>query len=139
MRRHVLIVHRDAELRAALSQLLARDGYQVTAEGDGREGLGRARERHPDLIVLGVLAPHLSGREFREAQKRDPTIADIPVVVVSSLATEQWARLHGVAAVFPRPFDEAAFLGVVRELTGRAAVGGREPRDATQTQRRPAG
>ena len=120
MQRHVLVVHRDAELRASLARLLARDGYRVTLEGDGREGLRKARELRPDLIVLGLLAPRLPGREFRDAQKQDAALAGIPVIVVSRLATEPWAGLREVAAVFPRPFDEAALLAAVREHAGRS-------------------
>jgi CheY-like chemotaxis protein len=65
--------------------VLEREGYQVDCVANGQAALDHLRqsEEKPDLILLDMMMPVLDGYQFREEQKRDPAISNIPVVVVS--------------------------------------------------------
>ncbi len=55
----------------------------------------------------------MNGFQFRAAQMEDPGLADVPVIITSAVATEPWAKLEGVAARFPKPFDMGALLTAI--------------------------
>ena len=82
--KRVLVVDDDRDIRELLVELLASEGYEVASAPDGRRALAEARGRRPDVILLDLMMPVMSGWEFREAQLRDPALADIPVVVVTA-------------------------------------------------------
>src|SRR5512133_753982 len=109
----VLIIEDDAETRDALSVFLQLEGYDVTSAPDGRSGLAEARLHHPDVILLDLMMPVLDGWGFRAEQKRDASIAGIPVVVVSALSDR---RDIDASAFVPKPCDLDAVLGVVARL-----------------------
>ena len=60
------------------------------------------------------MMPKMNGWQFRTAQKEDPALADIPVIITSAVAVEQWDDLEDVAGRFPKPFDIMALLEVIR-------------------------
>jgi signal transduction histidine kinase len=82
----VLIVDDDDELRESVSELLADEGYQTASVENGAQALSylRASPARPDLILLDLMMPVMSGWQFREEQLRDPTLAAIPVVVMTA-------------------------------------------------------
>ncbi len=84
-RGQVLIVEDDSDLREALSQILADEGYGVSSAEHGRAALEWLRDgSRPCLILLDLTMPVMNGWQFREEQKQDPTLASIPVVVISA-------------------------------------------------------
>jgi two-component system, OmpR family, alkaline phosphatase synthesis response regulator PhoP len=122
---HVLIIEDDGDIRACIAEALSYDGYTVAEARNGLEGLHEAATRRPDLILLDLMMPTMNGWQFRAAQNRDPALADIPVIVISALATESAASaLDGVAALFAKPFDVGTLLSAVERCT----AGAREPR-----------
>jgi CheY-like chemotaxis protein len=116
--RHVLIIEDDSEIRACIAEALSYDGYTVAEAQNGLEGLRHARSRRPDLIILDLMMPTMNGWQFRAAQKRDPTLADIPVIVTSAVAAESTGNLSDVAARFAKPFDFATLLAAVERHAG---------------------
>jgi CheY-like chemotaxis protein len=96
----VLIIEDDREIRDTLADVFEVDGYDVTHASNGLEGLAQARQQHPDVIVLDLMMPVMDGWQFREEQKRDPSIADVPVVVVSAFRD---VGEMDVAAFIPKP------------------------------------
>jgi len=106
----VLIIEDDAETRDALAVFLQLEGYDVSCACNGRSGLAEARERHPDVILLDLMMPVMDGWGFRAEQKRDASIASIPVVVVSALAER---RDIDASAFVPKPCDLDVVLGAV--------------------------
>ncbi len=95
--RKVLVVDDDAAIRETLSDVFTEEGFEVTGASNGREALERLRACRHHLVVLDLMMPVMTGWEFREEQLRDPSIASVPVIVVS-------------AAHAPRPIAAAAFL-----------------------------
>ncbi len=80
----VLIVEDDVDIRETLAELLATAGYVTAQAGNGRDALDEARRAPPDLIVLDLMMPVMDGWQFRSAQRRDPALAPIPVIVISA-------------------------------------------------------
>jgi CheY-like chemotaxis protein len=118
---NVLIVEDDRETREMLASLLATQGFHPVAAEDGLEALHllrTVRRRAPDvpcLILLDLRMPRLGGGEFRRAQLGDPTVASVPVAVMSGATdAEQRAQALGAVATVTKPIDIDVLLDVVR-------------------------
>ena len=94
----ILLVEDSKFLRLATERALARAGYEMSSAADGEEALRMAREKLPDLILLDMLLPKLSGPEVLMALKKDSSTRAIPVVVISGLSQKNAARLQGDGA-----------------------------------------
>jgi CheY-like chemotaxis protein len=108
--KRVLVVEDDDDIRSTLAELLESEGYEVASAPDGMQGLARAQERTPDLILLDLMMPVMNGWEFREQQKRDPAIAGVPVVVVSAI----WRASIDASEVIAKPFSIDQVLDAVQ-------------------------
>jgi|HubBroStandDraft_4_1064222.scaffolds.fasta_scaffold148895_2 CheY-like chemotaxis protein len=94
----ILLVDDSKFLRIATERALARAGYAVTATMDGEHALELARTSRPDLILLDMLLPRMSGPEVLKALKTDPTTAGIAVVVFTGLSSKNAERLQNDGA-----------------------------------------
>jgi CheY-like chemotaxis protein len=95
----ILLVEDSKFLRLTSERALARAGYEVSSAGDGEEALRLAREILPDLILLDMLLPKVSGPDVLIALKKDPSTSAIPVVVLTGLSQKNAARLQGDGAI----------------------------------------
>lgn len=84
----VLVVEDTDLLRRMYSDRLVQDGYRVLAAADGLEAVSVLRSDTPDLILLDLVMPKMSGLEVLELVKKDPRLSEIPVVVLSNLGQE---------------------------------------------------
>jgi len=110
----VLIVEDDDDLREMMAQLLSLEGFQAAAVANGQEALEYLRQgTAPDLILLDMMMPVMDGWEFRRRQKSDPTMAEVPVIVLSAL---DQARITDVSAeaILKKPLDFDRLLQLVR-------------------------
>lgn len=90
----ILIIDDDAVLLKLYSTRLKADNHQVETAIDGQEGLQKLKQFAPDVVVLDLLMPKLNGFKFIESMKQSPQTANIPVIVFSSVASnEQVERL----------------------------------------------
>jgi CheY-like chemotaxis protein len=81
----ILVIDDDAGAREALSSILGDEGFDVVCVAGGREGLDYLRSApRPSVILLDLNMPEMDGWEFRSAQKQDPSLCSIPVIVVSA-------------------------------------------------------
>ncbi len=118
---NVLIVEDDPDIREMLATLLASEGFHAVGAEDGLEALHllrTVRHRAPDvpcLVLLDLKMPRLSGKEFRRAQLGDPTVAGVPVAVMSGATDlEQRAKALGAVAILAKPIDCDKVMDVVR-------------------------
>jgi two-component system, OmpR family, response regulator len=83
--RHVVVVDDDVDTREVLAVILRSAGYRVDAAASGQEALGlmATLPRPPDLAVIDVIMPEMSGYDVIRAMKRTPALADVPVMVIS--------------------------------------------------------
>lgn len=100
----VLLVEDSKFLRIVNGRALAKAGYDVSMAEDGEEALRVANNTLPDVILLDMLIPKLSGLEVLKALKNNPTTMTIPVVVLSSLSQKNGERLKqsGAAEYFEK-------------------------------------
>jgi CheY-like chemotaxis protein len=94
----ILLVEDSKFLRIATERVLTKAGYLVTCAADGDEALLTAQKNVPDLIILDMLLPKLSGPEVLHALKKNAATADIPVLVLSSLSKKNEEKLLGAGA-----------------------------------------
>ena len=106
-RGEVMVVEDDYAIRETLRELLEDEGYRVTPAANGAEALHHLRnDRAPGLILLDLMMPVMNGWEFRDAIRRDPALAEIPVVLLS--ADDELAQKAGAMRVqgyLSKPFQ----------------------------------
>jgi CheY-like chemotaxis protein len=90
----ILLVEDSKFLRLTAERALARAGYEMSSAADGEEALRIAGEKLPDLILLDMLLPKLSGQDVLIELKKDPATKAIPVVVMTGLSQKNAARLQ---------------------------------------------
>jgi len=114
-----MVIEDDPAVRETLHDLLSDEGYQVVEACNGREALDRLQsgERHPGVILLDLMMPVMDGWQFRREMRADPSLPDIPVVVMSaSLTVEREAQGMSAAAVLPKPVGLDLLLATVKRL-----------------------
>jgi CheY-like chemotaxis protein len=89
----ILLVDDSKPILHANERALLKAGYEVVCAEDGESALKLARERNPDLILLDMILPKISGPEVLAQLKNDPATVDIPVVVLSSLTEKNRQKL----------------------------------------------
>jgi len=123
MTKTVLIVE-DNELNMKLfHDLLEAHGYQTLQTRNGMEALQLARDNRPDLILMDIQLPEVSGLEVTKWLKEDDRLRAIPVVAVTAFAMkgdEERIREGGCEAYISKPISVATFLDTVRQFIGDA-------------------
>ncbi len=100
----VLLVEDSKFLRMANERALSKAGFEVSTAADGEEALQVAKDKLPDIILLDLMLPKISGTEVLKALKANPATMDIPVIVLTSLSqkNEEKLLLEGAAAYFEK-------------------------------------
>lgn len=94
----VLLVEDSKFLKIAHERVLTRAGYKVITAADGEEALKIVRQTSPNVILLDMLLPRLSGQDVLRALKSDPATTHIPVIIVTSLSKRNAEKLEGAGA-----------------------------------------
>lgn len=125
---NILIVEDSRFLRLANERALTKAGHNVISASDGEEGLRLAVERQPDLIILDMLLPKMSGPEVLRTIRANTEIGKTPVMVLTSLpqANENKLLKEGATAYFEKSLltidkGSAPFVDAVVKLLARAA------------------
>jgi CheY-like chemotaxis protein len=116
----ILIVEDDADTRATQQRLLELAGYAVICAANGQEALELLRGGlRPAAILLDMGMPIMNGRRFRLRQRRDPSLAAIPLVLLSGSSNlEEDAASLAADAWFHKPVDVGQLLMTLRSLVG---------------------
>lgn len=94
----ILLVEDSKPIRRENETALHKAGYEVICAEDGETALQMAREHHPDLILLDMILPKISGPEVLDHLKHEAATAEIPVVVLSSLSEKNRVKLMEAGA-----------------------------------------
>jgi CheY-like chemotaxis protein len=89
----ILVIEDSRLLRLAITRILVKAGYHVISVGDGREGLQRAQDLCPDMILLDMMLPTLEGTSVLRQLKKDVSTKGIPVLVLSGLSQKNGQKL----------------------------------------------
>jgi CheY-like chemotaxis protein len=100
----VLLVEDSKFLRLANERVLTKAGYEVSTAADGEEALRVAEEKLPDIILLDMMLPKISGPDVLRRLKASPATAAIPVIVLTSLSQKNEEKMiqDGAAAYFEK-------------------------------------
>lgn len=115
----------DAQEVLSLVELTLEDTYDVCLARDGVEALEAVRARKPDVVVLDVMMPRLTGYEVTEQLRSDPSTARLPVLMLSARGQTDHVKkgLHsGADDYLPKPFDPEELMLRIRALLRRAGV-----------------
>jgi two-component system, cell cycle response regulator DivK len=115
----ILIVEDNELNMKLLHDLLDAHGYRTLRTNDGIEALNIAREHHPDLILMDIRLPEVSGLEVTKFLKEDESVRSIPVVAITGFALksdEDAIRKVGCDAYLTKPISITSFLETVRNF-----------------------
>ncbi|HXV10703.1 MAG TPA: response regulator [Burkholderiales bacterium] len=114
----VLVVDDDITVREMAQRYLTREGFSVITADGGREGLRLTRELRPSAVTLDVIMPDIDGWTVLAAIKGDPTLADIPVVLMSIVDEKNRGYSLGAADYLVKPVDRERLSAVLRGIVG---------------------
>jgi len=130
MKKTVLIVEDELDMRIFISTLLETSGYRPIMTRDGSEGMVKAREISPDLIILDVMMPGEGGVQMYRQLKTDDTLMNIPVILLSGVAKNTFThylkmlnsgmenRIPEPSAYLEKPPEAEALIKLTERLIG---------------------
>ena len=120
MTKRVLIVEDEEAVRELEKFILETQGYEVMEARDGLEGLAKAEFRKPDLILLDLMMPDVSGGRMYDEMMSHPATSGIPIIVVTGKpdAHEIFDDQIGPDNVIMKPFEADTLLGRIRQHIG---------------------
>jgi len=119
MTKRILVVEDQEDNRRILRDLLTSADYEMTEAENGEEALASVVELRPDLILMDIQLPIMDGYEATRRIKADPSLKDIPIIVVTSYALsgdETKARDAGCDAYVTKPYSPRQLLAKIREF-----------------------
>ena len=123
MAKKILIIEDEKILRELLSAKLLREGYDVETAKDGAEGLRVTQEVRPDLVLLDIFMPKLSGFEVLEILRNDVQLRNITVIVISNSGQpselEQAKDLGAIDVLIKTAFDPQEVIDKIARQIGR--------------------
>lgn len=121
-RQRILVVDDSITVREVERQLLARRGYAVEVAVDGKEGFNALRASHYDLLITDVDMPRMTGIELVRAVRKDPRLAELPIIIVSYKDREEDRRAGleaGASAYLTKgSFQDESLIRMVEDLIG---------------------
>lgn len=117
----ILLVEDNEDNRTIYRTLLEHHGYRVLEAADGEEGLRRAREDHPDLILMDISIPRIDGWEATRILKADEATRAIPVIALTAHALDadrERAREAGCDGYLAKPVEPRRVVAEIRQRIG---------------------
>ena len=117
----ILLIEDSPTDTAVLTQWLERHGHQVTASGSAEDGLEACKRDRPDLVLMDVVLPGMSGFQATRALSRDEATSKIPVLIVSTKSMETdraWGMRQGAVDYVVKPPREEDLVARINQLVG---------------------
>jgi two-component system cell cycle response regulator DivK len=115
----ILYVEDNEFNRKIVRQLLSQTKYQLREAADGESGVKTAQDDPPDLILMDVQLPKLSGLDATRRLRADPRTAAVPIIVITSYALSsdaEKAKAAGATAYLAKPYSPRELLAKIREI-----------------------
>ncbi|TRD11518.1 response regulator [Erythrobacter insulae] len=119
MAKRIMVVEDNDLNRKLFCDVLKANGFEVEPVADGESVLETARSVNPDLIIMDIQLPGISGVDLIEAAQRDLVLAQIPVLAVTAFAAkgdEERIRAAGASGYLSKPVSIMPFMNAVKEL-----------------------
>ena len=121
MAKCILVVEDQEDNRQILRDLLGSVGYDMIEAGDGLAALAAVKARRPDLILMDIQLPEVSGLEVTKWIKEDDDLKSIPIIAVTAFAMkgdEEKIREGGCEAYLSKPISVGKFIETIRHFLG---------------------
>lgn len=118
----VMLIEDEPNISDAIRFILSREGCEVTARSDGTGIHEALRAERPDLLILDLMLPGISGLEILAAVRADPETKDLPVMMLTAKGhgrDREAAERAGVSRFMSKPFSNDEMRAAVRDLTTR--------------------
>ena len=119
----ILYVEDNEMNRQIVRDLLKRTSYQLIEAYDGEAGVAKALEARPDLILMDIQLPKISGMEATRRIRGDAATANIPIIAITSFALsgdDQKAKEAGATAYLAKPYSPRDLLSLIRKILPEA-------------------
>ena len=140
-KRRILVVDDEPSIAKIVKKQLEVAGYEVLVAVDGQDGLDKARQERPDMMVLDVMLPKMNGFEVCATLKQDPQYRQIPILMLTAKAQRQdyqQGLQQGAEAYLTKPFKLEELLSKVQALLQQAAAASPAPSAGPATPTPPA-
>jgi len=125
----ILIVDDEPEILELVKECLENNDYEVVTASDGKEGLAKAQNEKPDLILLDIMMPNMDGGEAVKALKVDSTTRNIPILLLSGVVssaeeTKDQLSVNIEDTYYPamaKPFELPVLLAKIEELLKKSS------------------
>jgi twitching motility two-component system response regulator PilH len=115
----VLIIDDSPTETHKLSAILGKHGHSVTVAGTGEEGVAKAKQDKPEVILMDIVMPGLNGFQYTRQLSKSPETASIPVVIVTTKDQQtdrMWGMRQGAKAYLTKPIEEKTLLDTITEV-----------------------
>lgn len=119
MGKHVLLIEDEPNIIEAISFILSRDGWKVDTHSNGQTAMDAVREKQPDMVILDVMLPGMSGYDILKTLRAEPATAELPVLMLTARGQtkdREMAEKIGADRFMTKPFSNAEVLEAVRAL-----------------------
>lgn len=119
MAKTILVIDDDIITQNMLRSTLMQAGYSVTVASNGEEGIKRASEQPPDLIILDIMMPGMGGDDVAGFLQMDPETQKIPIIFLSSLIKENEKRSSGAKdriVYLSKPYNRDELLNQIKKM-----------------------
>ncbi|MCR4300201.1 MAG: response regulator [Sulfuricaulis sp.] len=117
--KNVLIVDDSATDTHLLGEMLKKNGYTVLTATSGEDGIAKTKKDRPDLVLMDIVMPGMSGFEATRAISKDPETSSIPVIICSTKGQETdkaWGLRQGAKDYIVKPIIEKVLMEKIRAL-----------------------
>ena len=117
----ILLIEDSPTDTAVLTQLLQRNGHEVTASGSAEDGIEACKREKPDLVLMDVVLPGMNGFQATRAITRESSTKHIPVLIVSTKGMDTdraWGMRQGARDYIVKPPNEDALIARIEQLLG---------------------
>jgi twitching motility two-component system response regulator PilH len=117
--KNVLVVDDSPTDTHLITEMLKRNGFTVATATNGEDGIIKAKQVKPDLILMDIVMPGMSGFEATRAISKDPETATIPVIICSTKGQETdraWGMRQGARDYIVKPVVEKLLMDKIRSL-----------------------
>jgi chemosensory pili system protein ChpA (sensor histidine kinase/response regulator) len=114
-----MIVDDSVTVRKVTSRLMERQGWEVLTAKDGVDAVNQLQDVYPDMVLLDIEMPRMDGFEVLRTVRRDPRLASLPIIMITSRTGEkhqQQAKELGVNGFLGKPFQEAGLMSTIEQV-----------------------
>lgn len=119
-KKKILVVDDEPDIVTLIKSRLEANGYEVVSAYNGKDGLEKAEETQPDMILLDLMMPIMDGYEAGQKLKENPKTKNIPIILFTAASAEEVAKkgAETIEAIdyVVKPFDDAALLFLINRI-----------------------